>query len=60
MLDRLGQCDRALRMEAAIRKVIAAGRDLTPDLGGKGTTEGFTDRVIEALNQDPIRALPVG
>ena len=49
MLERLGQRDRAVRLEAAIRTVVAAGRDLTPDLGGQGTTSSFTDRVVEAL-----------
>ena len=50
MLDRMGQRDRGQRLEAAIRKVIAEGKDLTPDIGGKGTTTSFTDRVIAALN----------
>jgi isocitrate dehydrogenase (NAD+) len=49
MLDRMGQRDRGQRLEAAIRKVIADGQDLTPDIGGKGTTQSFTDRVIAAL-----------
>ncbi|HET6280613.1 MAG TPA: isocitrate/isopropylmalate dehydrogenase family protein [Polyangia bacterium] len=49
MLERLGQRDRGLRLEAAVRRVIAEGRDLTPDLGGKGTTQSFTDRVVGAL-----------
>jgi len=49
MLERLGQRERGMRLEGAIRKVVAAGRDLTPDLGGQGTTGAFTDRVVEAL-----------
>ncbi|HTB59391.1 MAG TPA: isocitrate/isopropylmalate family dehydrogenase [Polyangia bacterium] len=49
MLDRLGQRDRALRLERAVRQVIEAGRDLTPDLGGRGSTSSFTDRVVSAL-----------
>ncbi len=49
MLDRMGQRDRALRLEGAVRRVIGAGRDLTPDLGGKGTTTSFTDRVVAEL-----------
>ena len=36
MLDRLGQRDRALRLERAVRQVIGAGRDLTPDLEEAG------------------------
>ena len=50
MLDRMGQRDRALRLEGAIRKVIAAGQDLTPDLGGSGTTERFTARVVSVIS----------
>jgi isocitrate dehydrogenase (NAD+) len=49
MLDRIGQRDRAQRLEGAVRRVIGEGRDLTPDLGGKGTTQTFTDRVVAAL-----------
>jgi len=49
MLERLGERDRGLRLEGAIRRVIADGQDLTPDLGGRGTTEGFTERVVTAL-----------
>ena len=49
MLDRMGQRDRALRLEGAVRRVVGAGRDLTPDLGGKGTTASFTDRVVAEL-----------
>ena len=49
MLDRLGQRDRALRLERAVRQVIEAGRELTPDLGGGGSTSSFTDRVVTAL-----------
>ena len=49
MLDRIGQRERGQRLEAAIRKVIAEGKDLTPDVGGTGTTRTFTDRVIAAL-----------
>jgi isocitrate dehydrogenase (NAD+) len=50
MLDRLGQRDRALRLERAVRQVIEAGRELTPDLGGSGSTTSFTDRVVAALS----------
>jgi isocitrate dehydrogenase (NAD+) len=49
MLDRLGQRERAQRLERAVRQVIEGGRELTPDLGGKGSTTSFTDRVVAAL-----------
>jgi isocitrate/isopropylmalate dehydrogenase len=45
----MGQRERGQRLERAVRGAIAAGRDLTPDLGGKGTTASFTDRVIAEL-----------
>jgi isocitrate dehydrogenase (NAD+) len=50
MLERLGQKDRGLRLEAAVRRALANRRDLTPDLGGSGTTQSFTDRVIAELD----------
>jgi isocitrate dehydrogenase (NAD+) len=49
LLDHMGQRDRAQRLEAAIRRAIAEGKDLTPDVGGSGTTRTYTDRVIAAL-----------
>ena len=49
MLDRMGQRDLAVRLEGAVRRVVARGRDLTPDLGGEGTTEGFAQRVVEEM-----------
>ena len=49
MLDRMGQRDRGQRLERAVRRAIAAGRDLTPDLGETGTTASFTDRVVAEL-----------
>ena len=52
MLDRLGQRERAQRLEGAIRRVISEGRDLTPDLGGPGTTNTFTDRVVATIRGD--------
>ena len=49
MLERLGQKDRGTRLETSVRRAIAKGKDLTPDLGGTGTTASFTDRVIAEL-----------
>jgi isocitrate/isopropylmalate dehydrogenase len=53
MLERVGQKERGVRLEAAVRRAIAKGKDLTPDLGGKGTTQTFTDRVIGELDASP-------
>jgi isocitrate dehydrogenase (NAD+) len=49
MLERMGERDRAARLEGAVRQVIAAGQDLTADLGGRATTVAFADRVVSAL-----------
>jgi isocitrate dehydrogenase (NAD+) len=49
LLDRIGQRPRAQRLEAAVRHALAAGLDLTPDVGGGGSTAAFTDRVLAAL-----------
>jgi 3-isopropylmalate dehydrogenase len=60
MLDWLGQRDgnedatrAAARIEAAVDAVTRAGRVLTPDLGGPGTTGGAGDGVIAALELNP-------
>jgi isocitrate dehydrogenase (NAD+) len=49
LLDRIGQRERARRLESAVRAAIAGGKETTPDIGGTGTTRTFTDRVIAAL-----------
>jgi isocitrate dehydrogenase (NAD+) len=49
LLERMGQKDRGTRLESAVRRAIAKAKDLTPDLGGTGTTQTFTDRVIAEL-----------
>jgi isocitrate dehydrogenase (NAD+) len=53
MLERLGQKERGVRLEGAVRRAIAKGKDLTPDLGGTGTTRTFTDRVIGEIESHP-------
>jgi isocitrate dehydrogenase (NAD+) len=57
MLGRIGQKERGVRLEAAVRSAIAKGKDLTPDLGGAGTTRTFTDRVIAEIEANPGPAL---
>ena len=57
MLERLGQKERGVRLEAAVRRAIAKAKDLTPDLGGTGTTRVFTDRVIDEIQAHPAGAL---
>jgi isocitrate dehydrogenase (NAD+) len=53
MLDHLGERPAARRIEAALESVYRAGKHATRDLGGKATTQEFTEAVIAAL---PIAA----
>ena len=56
MLERLGQKELGTRLARAVRRAILLGKDLTPDLGGTGNTERFTDRVIESrADLTPLR-----
>jgi methanogen homoisocitrate dehydrogenase len=50
MLDHLGKVTEAKRIEEAIRLTLDSGH-MTRDLGGDLDTIGFTDRVIDALDQ---------
>jgi isocitrate dehydrogenase (NAD+) len=50
MLERIGQKDRGARLELAVRRVIARGKELTPDLGGHGTTTTFADQIVRELS----------
>jgi isocitrate dehydrogenase (NAD+) len=49
MLDHLNERPAARRIEAALHKVYRDGKHATRDLGGKATTQEFTDAVISAL-----------
>ncbi len=49
MLRYLGEKEAANRLEAAVHAVLAAGEALTGDLGGKATTQQYTDAVLAAL-----------
>jgi isocitrate dehydrogenase (NAD+) len=49
MLSHLGMQDRADRLHAAVRSAIAESDRTTPDLGGSGNTESFTDAIIQRL-----------
>jgi isocitrate dehydrogenase (NAD+) len=50
MLDHLGERPAARRIEAALERVYREGKHATRDLGGKATTQEFTDAVISALD----------
>jgi len=49
MLSHLEMHDRANRLKAAITAAIGEADRTTPDLGGTGNTETFTDAIIERL-----------
>ena len=51
MLDHLGQNENARRLRLAIAEVIEQGDRTTPDLGGEGSTESFTDAICERLSR---------
>ncbi len=51
MLEHLDQAERAARVRAAIAATIEAADRTTPDLGGNGTTESFTDAICERLQR---------
>jgi isocitrate dehydrogenase (NAD+) len=49
LLEHIGQPRAAQRIEQAVRKTLEAGRGLTRDLGGDGTTASLTERLIANL-----------
>lgn len=49
MLRHLGEKVAADRIEAALKKVLKEGTTVTPDLGGKATTDEMAKAVIAAL-----------
>ena len=49
MLDFLGQPAAAALVEKSVLDVLADGKDLTPDLGGSGTTQSVGDAVARRI-----------
>jgi len=49
MLRHLGYDSAALRIEKAVDAVLIEGRVVTPDLGGKATTQEVTDAVLKLI-----------
>lgn len=49
MLRYLGENQAADQVEGAVRKVLAAGRVRTGDIGGRATTSDFTAAILAAL-----------
>jgi isocitrate dehydrogenase (NAD+) len=50
MLTHLGELDAAKKLQFAIEKVYAERHALPADVGGRASTEEFTDGVIAAMN----------
>jgi tartrate dehydrogenase/decarboxylase/D-malate dehydrogenase len=46
LLEHVGQGEAARRLSLAVEGAIADPAVRTPDLGGSGTTQSFTDRVV--------------
>jgi len=51
MLQHLGEVDAHDLIVDAISKALAGGRELTADLGGKGTTKDLGDAIISEVNR---------
>lgn len=51
MLDHLDQPENAKRLRTAIRAVISNADRVTPDLGGKGTTQSFGEAIVERIQR---------
>jgi isocitrate dehydrogenase (NAD+) len=49
LLDHIGQAQVGRRIELAIRKTLEAGRGLTKDLGGDGTSATLTEQIVANL-----------
>src|SRR5947209_8822400 len=49
LLEHIGQRQAARRIEESVRRTLRAGRGLTRDLGGSGTTATITEQLIANL-----------
>ena len=49
MLDYLGEKETALKINEAVEKVVAKGKILTPDLGGKSKTMEMTKAIVNEV-----------
>lgn len=50
MLEHLGQSEVSAKIRKAVDEVLAEATDITPDLGGSGTTESYKNAIIAHLN----------
>jgi isocitrate dehydrogenase (NAD+) len=49
MLEHMGMGDRAARVRSALVATVREGDGTTPDLGGTGTTQSFTEAILRRL-----------
>ena len=49
LLDHIGEAEAAARIRRGVGAVLAAGRNLTPDLGGSSSTETLTGAICGAM-----------
>lgn len=49
LLDYLGHADGAKRIETAVDSVLREGEKLTPDLGGRSTTDEVVDAIVKRI-----------
>jgi isocitrate/isopropylmalate dehydrogenase len=49
MMDFLGETAAAVVMEQAVLGVLTDRREITPDLGGTGTTRSVSDAVVSRV-----------
>lgn len=49
MLDAMGHIDEANRIRNSVYKVIAEGKYITGDIGGKAGTKDYTKALIDNL-----------
>jgi isocitrate dehydrogenase (NAD+) len=54
MLDHVGKDGMANRLRTAIQEVLQEGETRTRDLGGKATTQEYTEALIQRIKETPV------
>jgi isocitrate dehydrogenase (NAD+) len=49
MLNHIGEGQASKKLQAAIERVYAEGKPLTPDVGGSSSTAEFTNAVVKHI-----------
>jgi isocitrate dehydrogenase (NAD+) len=60
LLDHVGQREAGRRIERAVVRTLQAGRRLTRDLGGDGSTRTITEEIVGNLSRQADRDKGVG